>query len=401
MSKILITGNGFDLNYGLPTSYSDFINILNKIESNQKQDYNLIFSQFAENKLLAKNFKPFELDAQKIKLLESNMKDSQWYDFFKSEFHIESWIDFENKIEYVLKILFSSAEYLKTNIFANGSIESIIEYYPDLFNNNAEIIYVLNKFDIISLKENGNIFLNEKYLIKKYGFFINIDIDKITKFLLNELVIFKKIFNYYFEIFVYPMYDNLKVELDKNQFFSIDKHYTFNYTPSFERFFNSNLTTSFLHGNINSELNKIVLGINEIPNTTLEKRYFLPFTKYFQKLNNKSDYLFLKEIEDRQKYNHMFFFVGHSLNKSDEDYINEVFDFVNQSHAKSKNIVIAYHTEKSRSQLLINLLIIRGKKDIERLMKDEILLFELIDSPEFKKLLNKNIKDTPMSIGVF
>jgi len=32
MPKILITGNGFDLNFGLPTLYSDFIQILNFIQ---------------------------------------------------------------------------------------------------------------------------------------------------------------------------------------------------------------------------------------------------------------------------------------------------------------------------------------------------------------------------------
>jgi len=32
MPKILITGNGFDLNFCLPTLYSDFIQILNFIQ---------------------------------------------------------------------------------------------------------------------------------------------------------------------------------------------------------------------------------------------------------------------------------------------------------------------------------------------------------------------------------
>ena len=32
MPKILITGNGFDLNLNLPTSYSDFIKILSNLK---------------------------------------------------------------------------------------------------------------------------------------------------------------------------------------------------------------------------------------------------------------------------------------------------------------------------------------------------------------------------------
>jgi hypothetical protein len=34
MAKILITGNGFDLEYGLPTSFNDFIKIINFILDN-------------------------------------------------------------------------------------------------------------------------------------------------------------------------------------------------------------------------------------------------------------------------------------------------------------------------------------------------------------------------------
>ena len=36
MPKILITGNGFDLNFGLPTGYSDFIKICKKLQNSKK-----------------------------------------------------------------------------------------------------------------------------------------------------------------------------------------------------------------------------------------------------------------------------------------------------------------------------------------------------------------------------
>ena len=44
MSKILITGNGFDLSYGLPTAYADFINILNHINTNGDLGFESIYS---------------------------------------------------------------------------------------------------------------------------------------------------------------------------------------------------------------------------------------------------------------------------------------------------------------------------------------------------------------------
>lgn len=45
----------------------------------------------------------------------------------------------------------------------------------------------------------------------------------------------------------------------------IDYHFTFNYTPTFEKVYSQNIRTDFLHGKIDSKNNFIVLGINEVP----------------------------------------------------------------------------------------------------------------------------------------
>lgn len=183
----------------------------------------------------------------------------------------------------------------------------------------------------------------------------------------------------------------LKIKTDRSIFNLINRHYTFNYTPTFDRFFENSNLTNFLHGKINSNKNEIVLGINEIPNNIVDKKYFIPFTKYFQKLNNNTDYNFLKEFEKKTNLNYIIFFYGHSLDKSDEDYINEVFDFITNLNSKIKKIVIVYHSETSKSKLLVNLLNIRGKKDVLELMRQDILIFTLIDSIEFKKELKRDI----------
>ncbi|HEX8609556.1 MAG TPA: hypothetical protein VF679_13020, partial [Pedobacter sp.] len=86
------------------------------------------------------------------------------------------------------------------------------------------------------------------------------------------------------------------------------------------------------------------------------------------KLNNATDFIFIKEYEKKTNENFLFFFFGHSLDKSDQDYINEVFDFVINLRAKIKKIVVIYHNDISKSQLLINILNIRGKKDVEVLL---------------------------------
>jgi archaellum biogenesis ATPase FlaH len=82
-----------------------------------------------------------------------------------------------------------------------------------------------------------------------------------------------------------------------------------------------------------------------------------------------------------------FCFFGHSLDKSDSSYINEVFDFVNELNSQSNKIIVVYHNENSKSKLLVNLLSIRGKNDIEDLMKEEVLVFRNINSEELKREL--------------
>lgn len=391
MAKILITGNGFDLSLGLPTSYADFINILNHISDSEAFTFSEIYSKSNSYSVIESNFNFFKVDILKIKNLKTQLLHNWWFDFFKDEYRIETWIDFENKIEYVLKILFSSIDYLRKNIFAKGSLRDARTFFQkSIFDSNIEIIQVLKKFGAIEYDGN-NILLSEKYLIKKYGYYIDIDIEAMTRDLNHSLLEFKIIFNYYFEIFIFPLYDQLKLPATNTFFNNVDRHYTFNYTPTFEKLYGKSGVTNYLHGKINSKDNQIVLGINDVPtNVNVDKKYFIPFTKYFQKLNNDTDYVFIKEYDDYTSENYTFFFWGHSLDKSDEDYINEVFDFIN--NLKSiKKIVIIYHTAKAKAKLLTNIIDIRGKKDISDLMRNKILILEHIDSPHVLLEMNKDL----------
>ncbi len=392
MPKILITGNGFDLNIGLPTSYNDFIKILNYIKAN-KTDFHPIYKNSQNYKKIINAFDEFDLDEEQIKILKGELKENIWFDFFENEYQIDTWIDFENRIEYVLKILFTSLEYIQTNIFSKGSLDKdSLNWTPETFNHNIELIEVIAKFSIVKFDKSYNVTLNKEFLIERYNYYSDLDLEKITELLYRDLIKFKKIFNLYFEIFVIPFYNTLKKNLDLQHFSFIDYHYTFNYTPTFDNLINNKKNTRYLHGRIDSYSNRIVVGINEIPTEKVSKKHFLPFTKYFQKLNNETDYIFLKEFEKQSGSNFMFLFYGHSLDQSDKDYINEVFDFVNNLKSPYKQIVVIYHNLNSKSKLLINLLNIRGKNDIQEMMRSKILVFRHKDSPDLEEDLKRDIK---------
>lgn len=98
MPKILITGNGFDLSIGLPTTYSDFIRILRYTETHGNSDFDSVFSQCADYTQIQSTFKKFSIDYTNLIKLRSLIRENIWYQFFKNEFEIETWIDFENKL---------------------------------------------------------------------------------------------------------------------------------------------------------------------------------------------------------------------------------------------------------------------------------------------------------------
>lgn len=393
MPKILITGNGFDLNIGLPTSYNDFIKILTYIESNDDWSFKKIYSCSENYCQIEKNFNTFKVDNKMMLKLKNGLEHNLWFQFFKTEYQIETWIDFENKIEYVLEKIFSSIKILEKKIFkGNGITPDSLFYSTDLFDSKIEIVEVLKRFKIIVMEENNyHLKLNINFLINKYNYYLNIDVNALTKYLYQQLVDFKLIFNYYFETLINPLYDEIKLTIDSEYFKNIDYHYTFNYTSTFDNLYTKNITRH-LHGKINSEENQIVLGINEIPqNENYYKKEFIPFTKYFQKLNNDTDYAFIRELSDDEYEDFIFVFWGHSLDKSDQDYINEVFDLVSNLKSYIRKIVIVYHEKKSKSKMLINLLDIRGKKNIQDLMRSNILVFEHIESTELKFQLMEDL----------
>ncbi len=398
MAKILITGNGYDLSKGLPTSYSDFINILNHIKKVEKFDFKDIYSLTSNKELLFKNYKEFQFDVIKIERLQSKLKDNFWYNFFAEEFDIETWIDFETKIEYLLKAIITGILNIEENIL---NVNNISIGTSRTFRSNA--IFKSNNYDIIDILIKLNIIIGDidsfiftgQYIKKRKGYYTEIDKKEIAKYLINQLDIFKEIFSDYFRIFVFPLYENTIQNTNNDLSFSkINYHLTFNYTPTFEKLQKIADRTYFLHGRINNDKNNIVLGINDIFNEIAKFKEFIPFTKYFQKFYNKTYYEFIyKIIQSKGSKSFQFFLYGHSLDVNDKYYINEIFDFVlNPKFKLKKEIIIIYHDKKSEKQLLENILYIRGKEDIQKLKNSKRLVFLHKDDKLLQRKINEDIK---------
>lgn len=396
MPRILITGNGFDIHHKLPTTYSDFINITKYLLENNDYTFDSVYKSIGSYEIIISTFNNIDFDMLNIEKIKEMSEKNILFHFFQSEFKIETWIDFENKIEYLLSNLFHSIRFYRNN--TSGPIDLTRPLTIRNFQSNiiyTEILLFLNILKKIGL----TLYFNEKFLIKKYNYYIDIDEQKIIDLLFSQLMEFKKIFNIYLQTFVVSLYNSYKEDQTvKSMFNNIDYYFTFNYTPTFENLYSNenNMFVNYLHGKTESKEENIVLGINELIDNECDPNNYLKFTKYYQKFANKTDYYFLDEMsKDEINENFAFYFWGHSLDKSDASYINEVFDFIDNVKSKIKRITIIYHNDNSRSKAILNLLNIRGRKDIEQKIRQQILIFNQIDSPELESNLNQDISNEP------
>lgn len=400
MPRILITGNGFDLHHKLPTTYKDFIGITNFLAHTENYSFLNIYQNSDTFHTIAKSFtNDLKFDEDNIHLIIEIAKKNLLFKFFSKELLIESWIDFENKIEYLLKNVFYSIRLLRETIFDHGPIDEEDGFTLKLhLKNNIIYAEILKFLNIIQIK-NNSFRIDKKFLLEKYSNFIDIDEEKIINLIFSQLLEFRKLFNLYLQTFVIPLYSEyVNTKHMTNIFEKIDYYFTFNYTPTFEKVYNINkIEVNYLHGKSEEKSENIVFGISELFDKQCDNTEYIKFTKYFQKFDNRTDFFFLNKIEKSDLENYIFYFWGHSLDKSDSNYINEVFDFVDSAKSKIKRIAIIYHNEGSRSKSLLNLFSIRGRKDIELKMRNHQLVFYNIASKELSDDLTQPITNLPLA----
>lgn len=140
---ILIIGNGFDLAHGLPTTYSDFLDFIDKIKMIHKKNRNLDEFKNSYNNM-HKSVKEYLIDAFSkfyflndtipsnknplIKEIYDNLKDNIWFDFFeklreKNLMKGINWIDFESEISHIIELIDRHQENLYSPINSISSIE--------------------------------------------------------------------------------------------------------------------------------------------------------------------------------------------------------------------------------------------------------------------------------------
>ncbi|RZH00371.1 AbiH family protein [Acinetobacter pittii] len=440
--NILIVGNGFDLSHFLPTKYDHFMEAMISIENFSSTSKDMNFDDIYQ-KLLTKesffftrtkelyDYQKIKLDQDQIKKFKDQLELNIWYKYFLKHVNdIKTWIDFEQKIEealiHAVKAINIIEERHSTTRFFNSPIYTAPRNSPNSYfftEFQFNILLCLNFIEENSKNPTSTIRvgkLNKTYFKSETNEFYGFDSNKFISFLQKQLSDFIEIFNLYLTLIINNLapLSNFKIEELNN----INKVYSFNYTNSFEKFYNSEVEIYYLHGK-SGENQNLVLGISDLKEGSLKNLKAYEFTKYHQKILKNTQYDFLnldikknnahlRDLEEAKlmyraglntyplsnnlsnKVSNLEFAIqninlnitiwGHSLDISDEVYINEIFSF-NEEIDNNVRVTIYYFNNQAKSDLLTNLFHILGKDKVERWMKNKWLEFK--ENPSNKKTI--------------
>lgn len=462
--NILIVGNGFDLSHYLPTKYDHFMDVMSAIEGKntgglpknleemkidewlnlidktfQKREgmeqpphhmnFDELFSKTRDPNFIEKTKEFYlteniEICAKNIVKLQYRLELNCWYQYFKKHVEeIKTWIDFEQKIQEVLKVVAK----IVIDLEKINNPKKIYEYFSEHtkdgnFRIKEKNSKILNFFNFTAEEEyyqqsinlgrppykSTRVNLNPRFC---HGESILNDFSPslFLDFLSNQLDDFIEIFNLYLELIVSNLNRNCDVNIRSEDWLYPDKVYSFNYTNTYQRI-HDNVAVDFLHGSSGEEQN-IVLGVSDLNDESLKKLKAFGFTKYHQKLFKDTDYLFLdvfkirisehrrkmesfeREYDERYKkgvrssiemeglLNLKITIWGHSLDYSDKDYILDLFS-LNDDIDRNVRVTVYYFDKLAKFILLNNLLAILGKDKVEHWMKNKWLQFK--PNPEIK-----------------
>lgn len=398
--SILLAGNGFDLYHNLPTKYENFLHTMeyiihhNKNEIINKPIGNIFSSIENKDSLIKSAYEKYKSAYDEIYFKEEDLDEilslsnNLWLNYFIEIFDRDlGWIDFEREISIVLN---SFKEYF---IDTNKHINQYLNQYQELnlnakhdFNQHMRFNRILIYFPFFIKKgDDSNDFDIPKKEYEKYEPLISnihgLDEEKTANELFNILIDLTKLLNKYLEYFVEKPLRKIDRSLinKKKHFEKMNCVVTFNYTDTCELLYNIPDDKVFhIHGKVND---KIILGVNPDETDELDNIdvTFIKFKKYYQRTFLKTDFLYLSFIKRlkntaKQQYDTLsreavnLTVAGHSLDKTDEDIIKELFEYCS-------DITILCHNNTVIGQYITNLVSIYGKTQFENLRREKNLKF--------------------------
>ncbi|ADL53521.1 bacteriophage abortive infection AbiH family protein [Clostridium cellulovorans] len=354
--KILIIGNGFDLEHNLPTKYWDFMEFIKcykNLEKHPKHELEKwpMFSNLNENVreyLFSDEVFTFSNHKDALKELDRLISQNVWIDYFSKKSGIENkgWIDFESEIADIIKCL---EYYMNYNITMQENPSS--QRRPD-----NEVLYQ-NAHSFLDNMKNTGVNHYEKFDTKKFH-------GDTAKVIIKELICDLNNLIRCLEIYLEDVVGKSEVEYkakDIAEIENIDKVLSFNYTNTYQKIYgevNDGIEYDYIHGKANiqrtSKENNMVLGIDEYleDDERNNKLEFIRFKKYFQRIYKKTGCKYknwVSEIEQNDNEKNEVFIFGHSLDVTDKDVLKELI------MAPNTTTTIFYYNNDVYAQQIENL----------------------------------------------
>lgn len=334
-NNLLIVGNGFDLEHGLKTHYTDFFDtISNRVSSQNEIILNNHKYPIEDNNLLL-----YLLDEYKQNKLQGN-----------------NWIDIETELKKIITLI----EEIRTNNFIDN-----INYYSGG-----------NEYTIINKIQSKSSYYFKNYLFPfttgiNFYRYVKEKYDTSIKNLENNL---NELTNMLRDYLLEQNISNLTKTKDISDIdYKITHVLSFNYTDTFRKLYSKldNNKIDFIHGSLNK--NNLVLGINETLTEYTENKIVdtVYFKKYFQRIYKKTDYKYINWL-NYADFDTVYIH-GHSLDESDKEILEKIINSVLKKGTST--VKIFYYDEKHYRQEVTNLIKVLGKDIFQKYYFQNRIIF--------------------------
>ena len=360
-----LIGNGFDIEAGLPTRYTDYLNFLKAIDTNSylseadSQEINPIHSQILTS---LQQSNPRDLEEQWKKVIRNF-----WFDHFSTvTLRTNNWVDFEDEISRIVQIVEYTMDHSK---------ERKLSLEDKVIAKESDLPETLQKF-LIECYGAYYPHENDSYRLAIY----DLTYRELRDRLLGELKMFIDGFERYLREYVEkikvdgtPRIEFLVKLLLKNK---INHVLTFNYTTAFERYvrvIKANVDVCHIHGTIGineARKSNIVLGMDEyLPDSEIKNHLaFASFRKYNQRIINATDTKYMdwiSQAKENTSIRRLLIIFGHSIGITDGDIIRS---FIELPEMKT---IVYYYDEDALNTAVTNLSAILKPDELIRITGGE------------------------------
>lgn len=390
MKVYCIIGNGFDIEYGLPTRYTDFLRFAKKflIEPEDEKP-GLIVSKVKESLIndlkidhnirdILKSSKSSDKDIEKFyELLHNNF----WIRYFTdNDLRKHNWIDFEEEIFRIIKELedrISISKY-KLDILDNEFLVDLEDVGEDGILGN--IIRILRS-DINNreIKIAGESYKSTYRIIK----------TRILRDIRHFNLAFEKYVSEYVNlIYEEDVSDSIKGFTDTLKNSENLNILNFNYINTIEKLCDAYDVRynkcSYVHGKADYvkglKESNIILGFNEYLEEDDLNTSFAEFRKFFQRIYKQTDNSYLdwaNEMADLKGGDDIVRIFGHSLGYSDKEIIRP---FLLREHTR---VEIYYYNRNNLGNKIHNLIKMIGRNELIKRTSDQRIVF--VDQNNIKR----------------